>query len=248
MPINSTFNGFGAIASFTTCSALGQCLVGDATGDKHLDVVSIRKDGVQHSAFHNVTIAATYFQAGGTVNTVNATVDVPDTTAWSALEVFDCRLGDVDGDRDDDVVCPVAGTGRIWVSLSNASHAPATGQGNGSGITFIMFDAFKEWTNVVNVDHATLYVDDVTGDGRADVLIYGTLNGTTGTRGPWVLESTGGGFETTQAESYRFTGDETNWCTDPARCFVRDFSGDGLADVVEVDANHNILEAWAKFR
>lgn len=73
-------------------------------------------------------------------------------------------------------------------------------------------------------DEDRIYVSDVTGDGRADIVVGPS---TAGNR--WVLPSNGSGFGSVQSWA---SGKYGNWAEKPDRVHIMDINADGKSDVV----------------
>ena len=153
---NSVWNNF-------FCVRFEKCAVGDVDGDRKADAILFKPaaPGVEKG---NVLIAR---------STGAAFTDVRYGHGFFCIDMEQCLVGDVNGDRRTDIVLTKGwGTGvqqlEVLVSLSD-------------GTRFINATPFL-WASPAifeGLSFGTLTLADVTGDGRQDLIQYGTIGDNT---------------------------------------------------------------------
>lgn len=120
--------------------------------------------------------------------------------------------GDFDGNGKSDALFYYGGDGNFWMGLSD-----------GTNITWHLAGNLSNLGNLVDGKHA-FYTGDFDGDGKSDVLVYGSADGSwrfgrsDGTNLNWSVLATTPGF-----------GDLLDGTR---RTFIGDFNGDGKSDVL----------------
>jgi hypothetical protein len=120
--------------------------------------------------------------------------------------------GDFDGNGKSDALFYYGGDGNFWMGLSDGTNLTWHTAGNLSSLG-----------NLVDGKHA-FYSGDFDGNGKSDVLVYGSADGSwrvglsDGTNLTWQVASTTPGFG--------------NFFDGNHRTFIGDFSGDGKSDVL----------------
>ena len=179
----------------------------DVTGDKRADIVGFGTHGVWVSlnngdgTFQNPTKVVDNFayEAGG----------------WR-VEKHPRFLADVTGDKRADIVG--FGTHGVWVSLNN-------GDGTFQNPTKVV-DNFAYEAGGWRVEKHPRFMADITGDGRADIVGFGT-------HGVWVSLNNGDGtFQNPTKVVDNFAYEAGGWRVEKHPRFMADITGDGRADIV----------------
>lgn len=211
----------------------------DMNADGKIDIVGIRP-------LNGAVVVAT---ATGSATTASFTSSVFLSTSVlaSANEWFLATaqprlfLGDVTGDRRADIVA-FDNNGGIWVGESNGTSVATPRR-----IAPSVFSNANGWFATTTQPRITLA--DVTGDGKLDVVGFGSS--AVGDGDIWMLEAIGSG---TSADFYQriLLDDSTFRVADGwfaagrrPRVWVTDVTGDGRADVLGVDATGGVWVARA---
>ena len=121
-------------------------------------------------------------------------------------------LADVNGDGRDDIIG--FGSSGVWISTS-------TGSGfNSPQLALRSYRPSEGW----RVDQHPRLASDVTGDGRADIVGFGSA-------GVWLAISNGNGFETPRLASQDFRPGQ-GWRVEQHPRLLADVDGDGKSDIV----------------
>ena len=179
----------------------------DVTGDGTGDVVGFGTAGVWTS--HNT--------GAGSFGPLQKVIDnfAYEAGGWR-VEKHPRFLADLTGDGRADVVG--FGTQGVWVSLNN---------GDGTfGAVHKVIDNFAYEAGGWRVDKHPRFLADLTGDGRADVVGFGT-------HGVWVSLNNGDGtFGPLQMVVPNFAYAAGGWRVQKHPRFLADLNGDGRADIV----------------
>ncbi len=183
------------------------CAIGDFNGDGRDDIISFVQDTQSGGQEGDVYVALSDGTKFGRIG-----------NQWAerfCLGDAVCRVGDVNGDGDDDIISFVrssqedAEEGNVYVALSNGE--------DGFGARFL-------WNDFFCIGNETCRVGDFDGDGRDDILTYvrDTQEGTD--RGDvYVALSDGSQFVDPSIWQRLF-------CLEDEICRVGDFDGDGRDD------------------
>ncbi len=205
----SNGSSFGAWSTWHSsfCYGAEVCKVGDFNGDGRDDIAAFVRSSKSGAAAGDVWVALSTGSGFG-----SSSVWHPSFCYGSEV----CEVGDIDGDGDDDIYAFVrssksgAGEGDVWVARSyrwrfGTSYAP------------------HGW---FCVGGETCKVDDVNGDGRADLIAFVRKTGSNSTWGNvWVNYSTGTGYGSSRIM-------HNNFCLTGA-CQTGDVTGDGLTDFLQ---------------
>ena len=179
----------------------------DVTGDGTDDVVGFGTAGVWTS--HNT--------GGGSFGPLQKVIDnfAYEAGGWR-VEKHPRFLADLTGDGRADVVG--FGTHGVWVSLNN---------GDGTfGAVHKVIDNFAYEAGGWRVEKHPRFLADLTGDGRADVVGFGT-------HGVWVSLNNGDGtFGPLQMVVPNFAYEAGGWRVQKHPRLLADLNGDGRADIV----------------
>jgi hypothetical protein len=172
-----------------------QLLVGDVNGDARADLVC----HAPTSGYKWVALATVHGTFTGTSWEGNL--------RWCRSPA-QLRLGDVNGDGRDDMICHAPSSGYKWVALARA------------GGRFVGTD----WRADLHfcVAPAQLQVGDVNGDGRDDLVCHRPATGYKRV----ALAKAGGRFTGTDWQA------NLRWCLAPAQLHVGDVNGNGRDDLV----------------
>lgn len=209
-PRGSSPKATGDTARSLTATAGGA----DVTGDGRADLVA-QFSGAQAGAIR------IYDNNGSTTaNPWSATYRTT-ATSWEFADL--AVLADVTGDDKDDLIVrdPVVADGTLWVYPNNGNPA-------------------DPWTSRVHAGTGwnladTIRVGDVTGDGKADLLVRDPSN-SSGTL--WVYRGNGSTTSNPWTQSPIWSG--TGWNLANA-LMLGDATGDGKLDIVARDGSGNIL-------
>lgn len=195
--------GFGQKRDWSTSENIRTVM--DVDGDGIPDIVGFRGDGI---------VVATG-KGNGTFNTARRWLkDLGRDAGWTLGRTVR-TLADVNGDGLPDVVG--FGSAGVVVSLNTGtSFRPWTRWLRDMGSR----DAYGGW----NTTRHLRLVEDVTGDGRADLVGFGN-------RGVVVAVSTGSSFRAPVRWTNAF-GRDRGWRTDQTPRMLTDVNGDGRPDIV----------------
>jgi FG-GAP-like repeat len=206
-----SFNGFSKWHEFF-CAGNEYCQVGKFnSGDRRDDIISFNQSSAK-------TLVA--LSTGDRFNP---------SQVWTASGCANgqaCRVGDVDGDRDDDVIIfernheNASLHGDVYVQLSNGSS----------------FGSKQKWHDNFCTDASWCLVGDFNGDGKADLFSFLKRSRGYAFSPVDVALSTGTRFGTASQRHDLF-------CWGDAICDIGDFNGDGKADIAAFFRN-SPSESW----
>ena len=179
----------------------------DLTGDRRADIVGFGTAGV-------------WVSLNNGNGTFQAPTKVVDNFAYEAggwrVEKHPRFLADLTGDGRADIVG--FGTAGVWVSLNN-------GNGTFQAPTKVV-DNFAYEAGGWRVEKHPRFLADLTGDGRADIVGFGTA-------GVWVSLNNGNGtFQAPTKVVDNFAYEAGGWRVEKHPRFLADLTGDGRADIV----------------
>ena len=179
----------------------------DLTGDGRADIVGFGTAGV-------------WVSLNNGNGTFQAPTKVVDNFAYEAggwrVEKHPRFLADLTGDGRADIVG--FGTAGVWVSLNN-------GNGTFQAPTKVV-DNFAYEAGGWRVEKHPRFLADLTGDGRADIVGFGTA-------GVWVSLNNGNGtFQAPKKVVDNFAYEAGGWRVEKHPRFLADLTGDGRADIV----------------
>ncbi len=181
--------------------------VANASGDRQPDVVGFGADGVW---------VATGNSDGGFQPPRLAIDNFGEQLGSWHVERHPRFVADVTGDGTADIVG--FGDAGVWTALSN-------GDGTYRPAQFVINDLGYEaggW----RIDQHPRFVADLTGDGRADIIGFGS-------DGVWTALSNGdGSFQPPQFVLADFAPNANGWHLDRHPRFMADVTGDGRADII----------------
>lgn len=202
--------GFAAPAVVSTTLRLGfngfpydKFQVADVTGDGRADIIAVSTNGPIRNVVAR-SLGSTYSQPA------------PAQSDNTSSPLFGNLIGDITGDGRNDLVGPDQTKSISWSAIS---------RGDGTFTDFAQaadnFGAGAGWGG----DHP-VQLGDVTGDGRADLVGFGSA-------GVWTATSAGNGsFGPSQFVLAAFGSEAGSWHTASHPRFVTDITGDGKADIV----------------
>jgi hypothetical protein len=181
------------------CTGSQRCMVGDVNADGMDDIVAFNSGvpGPANAGYVWVALSQkTHFAA---------------PTIWNnffCLAGETCEVADVDGQNGDDIITFTKGTaGDVYVARSNRSQFLGT----------------EKWHDFFCIGSEECHAADVTGDNRADAILFVK---TGGGKGRVSISPSDGG---------RFVGSQ-NWdsyfCVENEQCETGDFDGNGIQDVL----------------
>jgi FG-GAP-like repeat len=183
----------------------------DVNNDGFLDIVS-GTTSLNDEGFHVSVMLGDGAGAFG--------VPIVSGRVGSSLNDF-ILVGDINGDGHPDVV-----------SMHNAgtdSHAAAAGSvnlGDGAGQFLFVGSLAFDCKFSTSAGNARVFLTDMNGDGRADLVVFGFRGGETGAGGLYVRLSNGNG---TFTQSFRLVGS-----TADSTILVADFNRDGFPDILRL--------------
>lgn len=205
--------GYGVAAGGWSTQEAYPRLVGDVNGDGRADIVGAG----------STMVVVSLGQANGTFgNAIMASTQFNPASGWTSQNINPRMLGDVNGDGRADLV-----------GFADSGAYVALGQANGTfGNVFLGLASFGTavggWSNF---DTYPRFLEDVTGDGRADIVGFG-LN--------YAFVSAGradGTFDAYQSLNTPFVPGQ-GWGSQSAQPrLVGDIDGDGKADLIAVGAD-----------
>jgi len=197
-----TFATGNAWANWSSAAGWQQVFVDDFNGDGKADVAGFGKNGA-------------WFV--GLSNGVDTFATGPKWAQWSPSSAWSQLFtGDFNGDHKADIA-GFSVNGAWFVGLSDGVGQFTTGA------------AWAQWSPASS--WAQVYVGDITGNGKADVLGFALQSSGTGSYeedyGVWYVGYSNGIDTFTTGGNYGAWSSPNNW----AQIFVTDFNGDGKADL-----------------
>ena len=201
-------------AALSWCNGATQSLsMGDFNGDGRADMLCVDSETGEKWI--------TYASATGTYSGLG----------WHSGPSIWCKgsmrllVGDFNGDGRADMLCHDPTTGEKWVTYADSSGG--------------FFTTGFGWYSAMNWCYgadAQLFVADINGDGRADMLCHAPSTGE-----KWVALATSAGA---------FTGTNYHntpglWCSATQRLYVADFNGDKQADMLCHDPSSG--DVWVAY-
>ncbi len=153
----------------------------------------------------------------------DGTFDAPIQSGSGYAEIM--LAGDIDGDGDLDAL-------GVWNSGSDsrAKITVSINRNNGAGhLTSAGNFELDCRINIVHTGQARAFLTDVTGDAKADLIVFGEHGGQTGAGGIYVRRSNG---DATFTSIFRETRSQDS--NDTATIVVGDFDGDNDVDIAKI--------------